>query len=274
MPRLAERSSREIPYGMIFAMRLFVVLLAAAPWCVQLDAQESCNFEAKLLLVPKQLEAAIPLLHSTRELRSRIYFYDTASLDLLSKGLILRLREGADGDLTVKLRPLNGERFSGSSSLTSSSSGGERYKCEVEVTGGVEGRSYSVGTRYTARRVPDTGEELVRLLSAGQKRLLEDSLIHVDWTEVRRVADIQSRSWTVRGEPPLNKFSMEVWEWPRGEGPRGRILEVSAKTKADAGGAAYAELESLAKKKGLALSAVQRSKTATALEEMNAVPAR
>jgi hypothetical protein len=253
---------------MVFAMRLFVLLFVAGPFSLELKAQVSCNAEAKLLLVPKQAEAAIPLLHATGELRTRIYFYDTPSLDLLSKGLMLRLRKGANGDLTVKLRPLDGERFSGSSGR------GERYKCEVEITGGVEGRSYSVGTRYRAEQVPESGMELARLLSPGQKKLLEDSQVQVDWTKVKRVADIQSTSWTVRAQAPLNKFSMELWEWQSGEWPSGRILEVSAKTGPDAGPEAYSELERLAKTKGLALSAVQRSKTATALEQMNAVPAR
>jgi hypothetical protein len=258
---------------MVFAMRLFVLLLVAGPFSLELKAQESCNVEAKLLLVPTQVEAAIPLLHATGELRTRIYFYDTPSLDLLSKGLILRLRRGANSDLTVKLRPLNGKNFSGPSGS------GERYKCEVEITGGVEGRSYSIGTRYRAEQMPESGMELARLLSPGQKKLLEDSQVQVDWTKVKRVADIQSTSWTVRAQAPLNKFSMELWEWrrgewPSGEWPSGRILEVSAKTGPDAGRAAYSELERLAKTKGLGLSAVQRSKTATALEQMNAVPAR
>ncbi len=247
---------------MVLAMR-FYVLLVAVSFCVELQAQESCNFEAKLLLVPTQVQAAIPLLHATRESRTRIYFYDTPALDLLSKGLILRLRQGASSDLTVKLRPLPGKQFS------DPSSGSERYKCEVEITGGVEGRSYSVGTRYSAGHVPKTGEELLRLLSSGQKRLLEDSRIQIDWTKVKQVADIQSTSWTVRAQAPLNKFSMELWEWPNG-----KVLEVSTKVAPTTGRAAYTELESLAKKKGLALSAVQQSKTATALEEMNAVPAR
>jgi hypothetical protein len=158
---------------------------------------------------------------------------------------------------------LTGKQFS------DPSSGSERYKCEVEIAGGVEGRSYSVGTRYSAGHVPETGKELVHLLSSGQKRLLEDSQIRIDWTKVKQVADIWSTSWTVRGQAPLNKFSMELWEWSNG-----RVLEVSTKVPPNAGRAAYAELESLARKKGLALSAVQQSKTATALEEMNAVPAR
>src|SRR5258708_17698045 len=101
---------------MAFVMRFYVLSLVVVFLCVDLKAQESCNFEAKLLLVPTQVEAAIPLLHATRELRSRIYFYDTPALDLLSKGVILRLRVGANSDLTVKLRPLIGQQFSRTSS--------------------------------------------------------------------------------------------------------------------------------------------------------------
>ena len=44
---------------MNFAMRFFVVLLVAASLWVSMEAQESCNVEAKLLLVPTQVEAAI-----------------------------------------------------------------------------------------------------------------------------------------------------------------------------------------------------------------------
>ena len=248
---------------MVLAMRFCVLLLVVVSFCVELQAQKSCNFEAKLLLVPTEVQAAIPLLRATRELRTRIYFYDTPGLDLLSKGLILRLRQGASSDLTVKLRPRLGKQFS------DPSSGNERYKCEVEITGGVEKHSYSVGTRYSAGRVPETGDDLLHLLSSGQKRLLEDSQIRIDWTKVKQVADIQSTSWTVRAQAPLKKFSMELWEWPNG-----RVLEVSTKAAPNAGRAAYTELESLAKRKGLALSAVQQSKTATALEEMSVVQAR
>jgi hypothetical protein len=69
-----------------FGMRFYVLWLVVGFVCVDLNAQESCNFEAKLLVVPTQVEAAIPLLHATR---SRIYFYDTPALDLLSNGVIL-----------------------------------------------------------------------------------------------------------------------------------------------------------------------------------------
>jgi hypothetical protein len=237
------------------------VLLVAASLCPNLHAQQSCNYEAKLLLVPSQVRAATTLLHTTKESNGRIYFYDTPALDLLSKGLILRLRKGAASDLTVKMRPPDGKRFS------DPTSGNERYKCEVEITGGAERLSYSVQNDYVAGIVPEKGKDLLPLLSPGQKKLLEDSQIRIDWTKVKQVAHIQSTTWKGRvRESSLGKLSLELWEWPNSS-----ILEVSTKAAPNAGRAAYTALESLAKKKGLALSAVQQSKTATALEEIRTV---
>jgi hypothetical protein len=247
---------------MVSVSRYGVVLLVAASLCPGLQAQESCNSEVKLLLAPSQVQAATTFLHAAKESHGHVYFYDTPALDLLSKGLILRLRKGPDNDFTVKLRPPDGKHFS------DASSGKERYKCEVEITGGVESNSYSVQTDYVAGYLPENGEDLLPLLSAGQKRLLEDSQIRVDWAKVKQVAVIRSTTWRVRAQTSLGKLSLELWEWPNN-----RILEVSAKAPAEAGRTAYTELETLAKKKGLALSAVQQSKTAAALEEINPVRA-
>jgi hypothetical protein len=58
---------------------------------------------------------------------------------------------------------------------------------------------------------------------------------------------------------------LELWEWPSG-----RVLEVSTKVAPDAGQSTYLELRDLAIKKGLVLSANQRSKTAIALGEITA----
>jgi hypothetical protein len=215
-----------------------------------------------LLLAPSQVQAATTSLHAAKESHGRVYFYDTPALDLLSKGLILRLRKGPDNDLTVKVRPPEGKRFS------DASSGNERYKCELEITGGVESSSYSVQTDYVAGYLPDKGEDLLSLLSAGQKRMLEDSQVRVDWAKVKQVAVIQSTTWRGRAQTSLGDLSLELWEWPNN-----RILEVSAKAPPDAGRTAYRELESFAKKRRLALSAVQQSKTTTALEEINPVRA-
>lgn len=245
---------------MVSARPHSLVLLIAASLSPVLWAQESCNSEVKLLLVPSQVQAAMTSLNATKESHGQVYFYDTPALDLLSQGLILRLRKGTANDLTAKLRPREGKRFS------DPSDGNERYKCELEMTGGVESRSYSVQTDNVAGYVPEKGTDFLPLLSPGQKRLLENSQIRIDWAKVKQVAEIQSTTWTGRARSSPGKLSLELWELPNG-----RILEVSIKAAPNAGPAAYAELESLAKKNGLALSRVQQSKTATALKEIVSV---
>jgi hypothetical protein len=169
------------------------------------------------------------------------------------------LREGAEIDLTAKLRPVSGERFG------DPSGGGERYKCEVDLNDGVEVESFSMMKKYVAAKAPVSGEEVLQLLSEGQKKLLEDSKVQIDWKSVKRIADIRSTSWTTRAQAPLGKLSLELWEWPRGS-----VLEVSAKVALGAGQATYVELQALAKKKGLSVSANQQSKTAIALREIAA----
>jgi hypothetical protein len=177
----------------------------------------------------------------------------------LSSGVVLRLRQGAEIDLTAKLRPLSDETF------VDPSGGRERYKCEVDLNDGVEVKSFSVQKGYVDAKVPETGTEVFQLLSAGQKKLLEDSKVAIEWSRVRRVADIQSTSWKTNAKPHLGKLSVELWEWPGGS-----VLEVSTRVAPAAGQSTYSGLELLAKKQGLALSSDQRSKTAIALGEIAA----
>jgi hypothetical protein len=225
-----------------------------------LHGQETCSEEVKILLSPAQVKDVIPALQARGKTRGHVYFYDTPSLDLLASGVVLRLREGAEIDLTAKLRPLSGETF------VDPSGGRERYKCEVDLNDGVEVKSFSVQKGYVDAKVPDTGLGVVQLLSAGQKKLLEDSKVAIDWSRVRRVADIRSTSWKTAAKPDLGKLSVELWEWPGGS-----VLEVSTKVAPAAGQSTYSGLELLAKRQGLAVSRDQRSKTAIALGEIAAV---
>ena len=173
--------------------------------------------------------------------------------------MVLRLREGAEIDLTAKLRPLSGETF------VDPSGGRERYKCEVDLNDGVEAKSFSVQKRYVDAKMPETGEEVFQLLSAGQKKLLEDSKVAIDWSRVRRVADIQSTSWKTDAKPDLGKLSVELWEWPGG-----RILEVSTKV-APVSGSQLIRTAAAREEQGLAVSRDQRSKTAIALRSIAAL---
>lgn len=224
-----------------------------------LHGQETCDEEVKVLLSPTQVQAAILALRARGERHGRIYFYDTPSLALLAKGVILRLREGAEIDITAKLRPLSGEKF------LDPSGGRERYKCEVDLNDGVENQSFSVQNRSVAAKVPETGEGIYQLLSEGQKKLLADSKVQIDWKRVKRIAEIQSTSWATRAHPPIGKLSLELWEWQTGS-----VLEVSTKVARDDGQSTYVELRDLANKNGLVLSTNQRSKTEIALGDFAA----
>jgi len=220
---------------------------------------ESCDEEVKLLLSPTQVQVAVPALQASGETRVRIYFYDTPALDLLSKGVILRLREGEEIDLTAKLRPVAGEK------MVDPTRRRKGYKCEVDLNDGIENQSFSVERKYAASEVPETGTELLKLLSVGQKKLLAESKVKIDWKQVRRVANIQSTSWTVPAKSPLGKLSLELWEWPGGS-----VLEVSTKGTLEAGRVTYRRLQELANEKELALDSNQHSKTAIALGEIAA----
>ena len=225
----------------------------------RLHGQETCDEEVKLLLSPSQVTAVIPALQARGKTTGRVYFYDTPALDLLSSGVVLRLREHAEIDLTAKLRPPAGETH------VDPSGGRERYKCEVDLNNGVEVMSFSVQKDYVDAKVPETGTEVFQLLSAGQKKLLEDSKVAIDWSRVRRVADIRSTSWKTDKKPDLGRLSIELWEWPGGS-----VLEVSTKVALTAGQSTYSGLKLLAKRQGLALSRDQRSKTAIALRSIAA----
>jgi hypothetical protein len=92
-----------------------------------------------------------------------------------------------------------------------------------------------------------------------------DQSLWIDWKRDKRIAEIQSTSWTSRAKPPLGKLSVELWEWSGGS-----LLEVSTRVAADARLATFVELRDLANKKGLALDTNQRSKTTIALGQITA----
>jgi hypothetical protein len=237
----------------------YLSLLATLLIVISLHAQKICSEEVKLLLSPPQVQSAITALKARQETHGRVYFYDTPALDLLSNGVILRLRDRAEVDLTAKLRPLPGDKFVNPSGVR------DDYKCEVDFNDGVATESFSVMNKYLTAKTPVTGEEIFQELSEGQKRLLRDAKVQIDWKRVKRIAEIQSTNWTSRAKPPLGKLSVELWEWSGGS-----ILEISTRVAPDGRLAAFVELRDLANKKGLALDTNQSSKTAIALGQITA----
>jgi hypothetical protein len=245
MPRPSKHSALFLSF---FSYAVFL-------FCSGLRAQESCNVEVKLLLSPTETQAAIAALRATKEASGRVYFFDSGALDLLSQGVIVRLRQGAKSDLTVKLRPPNGKRFS---TPTEKLAG---FKCEVDLTLEGANSAYSITRQLATEELPQTGTDVSRLLSSAQIKLFEDAQDSVDWTRVKRVAEITSTDWQTQSQPHLGKLTLELWEWPGG-----RVLELSTKVASDAGSSSYTELQQLVETKQLAMSPDQRVKTTIALE--------
>lgn len=240
------------------ARRCAVMLCANLLLVSALPARERCRVEVKLLLSPTETQTAVNSLNVGKEKTDRVYFFDTSSLDLLSQGGIVRLRQGsAKNDLTVKLR-LPEERR-----LPDPSGGRENFKCEFDLNAGRATLSYSIRSRYAAARLPETGKDISSLLSAGQKKLLREAQVSIDWTRVKRIADIEATDWHTKAQPQFKKLDLELWEWPTG-----KILELSTRVGPDAGPSTYKELQKLVKGRGLSVSDSQQPKTTTVLEAL------
>jgi hypothetical protein len=220
-------------------------------FCPVLSAQQNCNVEVKVLLSPTDGDA-VAALGAKKQSSGHVYFFDTDGDDLLSQGVILRLRQGRRRDLTVKLRPLDGKK---SSVLA------EGSECEVDQTGDGENYSYSLSTPLDEGTLPESGYEISRLLNPAQMKMLRSVHVSLDWSRVKRVADITSTTWQIRGQPPFEKLALELWTWPGG-----KVLELSTRVRPDSASDTYSELRQLVKMKQLSISPDQGLKTTIALK--------
>jgi hypothetical protein len=229
---------------------LLVLCLAATS-----QGQPRCGSEVKLLLPPDELPSALTKLNAKKETAGKVYLFDTNKSELLSQGAIVRLRLGSRADLMVKVR------MPAAKEITFDRGDDGRYKCEVDVTTEGAVRSYSIQTTF-AGALPASGTELVGLLSPAQKKLLQEANVAIDWRQVRRVADIQSRSWRVPGQPTFSKLTLELWQWPTGA-----ALDISTKLAGDDQSSGLTQLQQFVTSKGLVLSSAQKMKTTLVLEK-------
>jgi hypothetical protein len=240
------------------AVPLFIFLLCAGiSFCSTSPAQERCSTEVKLLLSLVEMQAARSALNFATQMSGFVYFFDTDSLDLLANGVILRLRRGLDSDLTIKLRLPKGKK------VFATSGDHEDFKCEMDFTEDGAQLSYSIKRKYTAEQLPMTGGDVARLLSQGQKKLLQGAHVSIDWARVKRVVEIKSTTWETRAQAWARKLTLEAWEWPDGN-----LLEISTRTRPDDGPSTYAELQELANTNGLSLSPIQGFKTSIVLKSV------
>jgi hypothetical protein len=218
---------------------------------------QQCPIEVKLLLSPSTTQVVAASLGFAKGKASRVYFYDTPALDLARQGVSIRVRQGANDDLTVKVRTPVGDREVADSPLIG------RFPCETDRTPAAVMTSYAVARAYSATNIP-AGNEIFALLSDSQKRLLEATRARVDWTRIVRIVEISAMTWHTSAKAPSGKLVLEQWEWPAG-----RILELSGKTAPSTGELRFAQLEGLVKTNGLSLSQVQDTKTSVVLSTLD-----
>jgi uncharacterized protein YjbK len=220
-------------------------------------AQENCPVEVKILLSSPAAQPVIAALGFEKMTKGLVYFFDTDSLDLLTQGVIVRIRQGAKNDLTVKLRPAQGNIANDHSQLR------KNFPCEIDRTSARADTSYAVERPYAVAKVAESGRDVYGLLSTSQKHLLKDAGVSIDWDRVIRIASIRSTKWQTRAHSVYGKLALELWEWPAGN-----ILEISSKAPPASDESKYTQLAQLLQMNGLTLNANQDTKTTTVLKTL------
>jgi hypothetical protein len=236
---------------------IWAVLLVSSA----LHGEEKCSVEIKLLLSPPAIQNVIASLSFKKEAAGQVFFFDTDGLDLQKQGVIVRVRQGASNDLTVKVRVLESSKQVDTSWVYA------HFPCEINRTGAGEDTDYFVKRSYKTIRVPEMGKELSSLLTSEQKRLLQKARILIDWSRVRRIASINATSWESAPQSSFGKLALELWQWPTGT-----MLEVSSKVGTNERQSKYPELQRLVKSKNLVLNPDQGSKTSMVLETITHQP--
>jgi hypothetical protein len=156
---------------------------------------------------------------------------DSAELPLLSRGVIIRVRqrEGEDDDATLKLRGPEGcidpdlwrER---------TKSLGKRAKLEGDWAGRRHLLSASLDGKIDQGRIEEVvaeqPQQVRRLLSEAQQALAEDLLLPLD--EVQLLGPVRAAKWSP-GTGELGDIAAELWE----VGDQLRFLELSVLAKDD-----------------------------------------
>jgi hypothetical protein len=226
-----------------------VLLCLIAP----VSAQDQCDAEIKVLVEPTEVQSVVKALNAGPPAKGEIYLFDTQNREMFSRGVIVRARKaGTISDLMVKVR-IPTDRSMSVSGL------GAGYKCEVDRTGDSAVRSYSVKTKLRGE-LPVSGNEVLKLLTPAQRRLLADAHVSPDWSRVQKVASIYSTAWKIRNEAGLSKLSLELWQWSSNQ-----VLELSTKVQND-DASVSTQLRKLVTDKGLSLSKAQTQKTRLAVD--------
>ena len=196
----------------------------------------------------------------------QVFFYDTPRLDLYKRGLIVRARriQGGDGDVVVKLRPMN------PADVREELRRSDRFKIEVDAVPGGFVCSGSLTQRRTAQEILDasSGEtRLSSLFSKQQRKFFEDHAPKTIATKTGMDALLTlGPTFVLRAKLKpkrlARRLTVELWLFPDGS----RNLELSTKCSPDEAFEAAAELRRFLDRRGVEIAAGQATKTAVAME--------
>ena len=191
-----------------------------------------------------------------------IWFYDTATLDLLAAGAILRARSvhDDDDDSTVKIRPLAAEEVDPAWFEI------DGFKCELDANPVSAASSCSLSgdvDEDQIEEVADGERELADLFSPEQSDFLAAHGPWFYWDELEPFGPIDALVWKLESEQLPSDLTAEHWDLPGSE-----MLELSIKVPVDEADERMSELLGWLDDHEVPLSDEQESKTRRALEAL------
>lgn len=202
----------------------------------------------------------LSLLNANSQTR-RIWFFDTAALDLYEAGVIVRAREidGDDDDSTIKLRPFS------AAELASNFRKLDGLKCETDRAVDSATPACSLGADQDEGEIVavDEGQRAIdQLYSSEQEDMLATYGPGVTLDGLRALGPIPARVWTVRSSALPEKLTAELWYMPDGS----QSLELSMRVDTSDADDGLDDLLGFVDDRGLDLSNEQESKTRRALD--------
>jgi hypothetical protein len=152
--------------------------------------------------------------------RRDVYYFDTPSLRLFDRGLVLRarvIRDGAD-DSTVKIRPF-GEREE------RRWSGIEDLEVELDVIGDAAVRSAKLGARRDRSEIEDVGagRRPIRDLFSEEQA----ALVRIPWDALVPLGPIRVHRWSVTPDAVDTPVVVEEWVLPSAD----NVVELSIRVE-------------------------------------------
>jgi len=213
--------------------------------------------ELKVSLAPETIDAALAAFKLKKSAAERrwVTFYDTATLELYARGLLLRSRKVKDDedDSTVKVRPLD------ASLVKSSWFKLKDFKCEVDRTDASSVSSCSLTAECEGGEIDEVaaGERAVKKLFSDEQESFAEAYGggEPDWSELRALGPTDAWVWKLASASGL-KLTVELWELDEL-----RLLEVSTKEKESKADAVQKKL--LADLRDLGLEPAEAGETKT-----------